>query len=39
VIVRWRDGDGVIVPSELEIAQYDIDQVIVKNHKGVYNTG
>ena len=39
VIVRWRNGDGVIVPDYLEIPQYDISKVIVKDRKGVYNIG
>ena len=39
MIVRWRNGDGVIVPDYLEIPQYDISKVSVKDRKGVYNTG
>lgn len=39
VLVRWRNGQGVIVPEELEIPQYDLNRVVSKDRKGVYNTG
>lgn len=39
MIVRWRNGEGVIVPEDLEIPQYDLSRVVSKDKKGVYNTG
>lgn len=39
MIVRWRNGEGVIVPEDLEIPQYDLSQVVSKDEKGIYNTG
>ncbi|XP_078375019.1 glycine receptor subunit alphaZ1-like [Oculina patagonica] len=39
VIVRWRNGEGMIVPEDLEIPQFDISRVVSKDEKGVYNTG
>lgn len=39
MIVKWRKGDGVIVPKDLEIPQYDLSSVVSKDHKGVYNIG
>lgn len=39
MIVRWRNGNGVIVPKDMEIPQYDLSKVVSKDKRGVYNTG
>ena len=40
VIVKWRTlNGGLIVPENLEIPQYDLGKVIVKNCSRRYNTG
>ncbi|XP_068698858.1 glycine receptor subunit alphaZ1-like [Montipora foliosa] len=40
VIVKWRTlNRGLIVPENLEIPQYDMGKVIVKNRSRRYNTG
>lgn len=40
VIVKWRAGNrGVIVPNYLEIPQFDISKVVVRNRNRSYNTG
>lgn len=40
VIVKWGAGNrGVIVPNNLEIPQFDISKVVVRNRNSSYNTG
>ncbi|XP_067051694.1 glycine receptor subunit alphaZ1-like [Acropora muricata] len=40
IIVKWGAGNrGVIVPNYLEIPQFDISKVVVRNRNRSYNTG
>ncbi|CAH3152680.1 unnamed protein product, partial [Porites lobata] len=39
VIVKWRNDNGIFIPSDVEIPQYDLSNVKAKNNRGVYTTG
>ncbi|KAK3743867.1 hypothetical protein QZH41_016472, partial [Actinostola sp. cb2023] len=39
VIIRWRNGLGVILSDEVEILQFKIKNVTSSDSKGIYNTG
>ena len=39
VIVKWRNDNGLFIPSDVEIPQYDLSNVKAKNNRGVYTTG